>query len=99
MATPVDFHPLADADALAARWFYARGGALLVARFLAALDAAVADIGANPGAGSPQLHGTRVWRLSRFPFHLVYVEDPAGVLVVAVAHHRRRPGYWRRRLP
>jgi hypothetical protein len=54
VATPVNFHPRADADALAAR---------------------------------------------RFPFHLVYVEEPAGVPVVAVAHDRRRPGYWRRRLP
>ena len=99
MATPVDFHPRADADALAARRFYARGGASLVARFLAALDDAIADIGANPGTGSPHLHNTRVWRLRRFPFHLVYVEEPAGVLVVAVAHDRRRPGHWRRRLP
>jgi hypothetical protein len=99
VATPVDFHPRADADALAARRFYARGGAALVGRFLADLDDAVARVAANPRAWSPHFHGTRVCQFRLFPFSLVYVEEPAGVLVVAVAHHRRRPGYWRRRLP
>ena len=99
MATPVDLHPRAVADARAARRFYARGGAALVARFMAELDDAIARVGANPQAWPPHTHGTRVCPFRHFPFDLVYVEEPARVLVVAVAHNRRRPGYWQRRLP
>jgi hypothetical protein len=38
-------------------------------------------------------------RLRRFPYILYYhVVDDSLALVLAVAHARRRPGYWRRRL-
>jgi toxin ParE1/3/4 len=34
--------------------------------------------------------------LQRFAYHLVYrIRDDATLVVVAVAHKRRRPGYWR----
>jgi len=33
-----------------------------------------------------------------FPFAIVYVELDAQILVLAVAHGKRRPGYWRERL-
>lgn len=35
--------------------------------------------------------------LQRFSFNLVYRNLRGEVVVVAVAHKRRRPGYWRRR--
>lgn len=35
--------------------------------------------------------------LRRFPYALIYRAEPRAVVVVAVAHLRRRPGYWRRR--
>lgn len=96
----VDLHPLAIAEARAARRRYARVSQSLAARFMAELDAAVARVGTNPARHSSYLHGTRVTRLGRFPYLFVYFElPPARVLVVAVAHGRRRPGYWRRRLP
>ena len=51
-----------------------------------------------PKQGSPYLHGTRRFILHRFPYSRVYLAlDPLSH-VVAVAHHKRRPGYWRRRL-
>ena len=41
----------------------------------------------------------RVRKLSveGFPFSVMYREMPNGIYVVAIAHDRRRPGYWRRR--
>lgn len=49
--------------------------------------------------------GTRVIRgelrrspVHRFPYSVLYRLDGAGILIVAVAHRRRRPGYWRDRL-
>ncbi|HAT50241.1 MAG: type II toxin-antitoxin system RelE/ParE family toxin [Nitrospirae bacterium] len=40
----------------------------------------------------------RCCRLRRFPYRLIYHEDGSEILIVAVAHLHRRPGYWRDRL-
>src|SRR5882724_6270433 len=36
--------------------------------------------------------------LHRFPFSVVYAVEANLVLVIAIAHHGRRPGYWTQRL-
>ncbi|MDQ3776111.1 MAG: type II toxin-antitoxin system RelE/ParE family toxin [Pseudomonadota bacterium] len=42
-------------------------------------------------------YATRRFMLPNFPFSIVYRVQQDAVEVVAVAHHRRRPGYWRGR--
>lgn len=42
--------------------------------------------------------GVRRRILRRFPYSILYTLDNDVVLVIAVAHQRRRPGYWRRRV-
>ena len=96
---PVEFDPRDMDEARAARRFYARTSAALATRFMTALDAAVGRGDHSPRGCSPHRHGTRICPLRRFPFSLVFVEQPTRSLVVAVAHRKRRPGYWRRRLP
>jgi hypothetical protein len=39
----------------------------------------------------------RRYTLHRFPFSVVYRVESSRVFVLAVAHGRRRPGYWRDR--
>ena len=95
----VDLHPRAVFDARQARRQYGRVSAMLAAQFLAELTATISRIAATPALGSPHLHGTRMWRLHRFPYYVVYLETGPDVLVLAVAHNRRRPTYWSRRLP
>ncbi|MBW3570743.1 MAG: type II toxin-antitoxin system RelE/ParE family toxin [Gemmatimonadetes bacterium] len=51
-----------------------------------------------PERGNPYFFGTRRIILSRFPYSLVYVVRPIRTVIVAVAHQRRRTGYWRKRL-
>ncbi|MEX2138845.1 MAG: hypothetical protein WD894_06260 [Pirellulales bacterium] len=36
--------------------------------------------------------------MERFPYSVIFYADVDGVAVIAVAHHKRRPNYWRRRL-
>jgi hypothetical protein len=36
--------------------------------------------------------------LHRFPFSLVYSVEVDAILIVAVAHYGRRPGYWQSRV-
>jgi len=44
------------------------------------------------------LHGTRRILLKRFPYFIVFFEWQDEVYIVAIAHAKRRPGYWRGRI-
>ena len=50
-----------------------------------------------PVAWQPLGKQVRRCRLRRFPYGLIYAVDEGNILIVAVAHTHRRPGYWRDR--
>jgi toxin ParE1/3/4 len=57
--------------------------------------------GVVPGSPWPGRLGERGVKrilLKRFPFSVVFVDTGSGKVVLAVAHHRRRPAYWRGRV-
>ena len=87
---------LQEAEA-AARW-YAERSVTAAAAFGSEIDAAESAIVRLPEAWPPFDHGTRRYLLQRFPFSVVYRVEARRVLIVAVAHARRRPGYWKSRL-
>jgi hypothetical protein len=64
------------------------------------VDTTLAQIAAAPLRFSilyePDIRSTKV---KRFPYRVVYVVVDDSIDVIAVAHAKRRPGYWRRRLP
>src|SRR6266446_2272822 len=99
MTAHVGMHRLAIREYLNAKRRYAVIDSKLAFRFEEEIDRAIARIAADPVAW-PIALGTFRWvRARRFPFVLYYhVEDEQRVLVLAVAHSRRRWGYWRRRL-
>ena len=66
--------------------------------FLDELDRAVDLIGQNPEQYPRHDFGTRRILLRRFPFAIVFRQANAGMEIVAIAHCRRCPGYWRERL-
>ena len=39
----------------------------------------------------------RVLRVTKFPYSLVYRSSESDILIIAVAHHKRRPAYWKSR--
>lgn len=51
----------------------------------------------NSAIGAPLDPIHRRFPLTRFPFAMIYRSDPDAVRIVAVAHRRRRPGYWQGR--
>ncbi len=63
------------------------------------VDAALDMILRVPEVGAPWRHSTdrRVFVLSRFPFTLPYQITANDIVVLALAHTRKRPGYWSRR--
>lgn len=66
--------------------------------FVREVDRAVALIASSPTVWPHFEAGTRRYVLNKFPFSIIYREIPVGIEVVAVAHHKRRPRYWIRRL-
>src|SRR5688572_10191405 len=61
-------------------------------------DRVLTRVAADPLCGSIFRKDYRWLRLRRFPYVVYYaVIDPTSVLVLAVSHGRRRPGYWMRR--
>ena len=36
--------------------------------------------------------------VTRFPYHVVYLELESHIRILAIAHDRRKPGYWHDRL-
>jgi len=93
----VSFHPDAIGDAHAAREWYALRNEVAASAFLSELDHAVAEIAASPRRWPAYLHGTRRYLLRRFPFAVVFRKSQGSVQVIAVAHSKRKPGYWKAR--
>lgn len=93
----IDLHPAAVKEARAAYRWYVRRSAGAAERFQAALEAALEQIAQSPDRWPTHLHGTRYRLLRHFPFIVVYRRVADRLQVVAVAHGRRRPGYWKRR--
>lgn len=93
----VIFHPEARAEANESVEFYQTRLDGLGLRFLAAMEAATERVSANPEAGAPLAGGFRKRIVPGFPFNLIYRVWEDYIYLVAVAHHRRRPGYWRDR--
>lgn len=93
----VGFHPAALDDSTAAEgWYHERSDATAVA-FVAELDRAVDRISETPERWPRHTHGTRRFVLRRFPFTVIYRVSATEVEIMALAHGRRRPDYWKGR--
>jgi plasmid stabilization system protein ParE len=95
---PYSFHPEAEAELVDAAIFYESRLVGLGQSFVAEVERTVSLIREHPDAGMSAGLPRRQMRLYRFPYSVVYQRDPESVLILAVAHQRRRPGYWRQRV-
>lgn len=66
--------------------------------FLRDLDHAVQQVTEAPQQWPQYLAGTRRYVFPTYPYSLVYFMEDEVIKIVAVAHDKRRPGYWRKRL-
>ena len=100
---PLRYDPDARAEFLDAVRWYARRSVTVAIRFNDGVSRAEAAIREAPQQwplvdGVPRELAVRRRLVDGFPFAVVYVELEAEVLILAVAHGKRRPGYWRGRL-
>ncbi|MBI5666294.1 MAG: type II toxin-antitoxin system RelE/ParE family toxin [Nitrospirae bacterium] len=81
----------------AARYYEAQASGLGV-DYLSEVERAVTSISESPELW-PKLVGELRRRLvRRFPFGILYYIESKEIIIVAVAHLRRRPGYWKNRI-
>ena len=88
------FLPQAEVELLHEIEYYSQARDGTGVRFQAAVEASVSRAAHHPLGGAPSPGGTRSVLVKGFPFSVIYRIDASGLLVVAVAPHRRRPGYW-----
>jgi plasmid stabilization system protein ParE len=74
--------------------YYAAAEPGLGERFARAVEEAVALATDFPNAGFLAPANTRRVVVSGFPFSIYYRVEADGIVIFAIAHHARRPGYW-----
>ena len=98
--THARFHRAARAEFLDALSWYAVRSEDAAEGMRTLVETAVAEILELPRAwrtwpGRPDIH---VRTLPRYPYSVIHhLSDE--IVILAVAHHKRRPGYWMRRAP
>ncbi len=94
----VHFHPMAAAEYRAALSWYRSRSSLAAQGFRKEIGRVIRNIAADPDQGIIFRGPYRWVRLRRFPYLIYYKSlSASAVRIQAVAHGRRRLGYWLRR--
>jgi plasmid stabilization system protein ParE len=95
---PLRFHPEAEEEYLASLSWYQERSLLAATNFESAVASAVERIGKAPQRWPIYFDDFRKYVLRQFPFSIIYQEFSSEIGIFAVAHGRRKPGYWRDRM-
>lgn len=94
-----EFHPDALREYDEAAHYYASCRPRLEVRFMAAVEETIARVVQAPERW-PVIEGAVRRCLTRvFPYVVLYTIEPDYLLIVAVMHSHREPGYWHGRMP
>lgn len=96
MSRVFSIHETAEAEVNEAADFYDLEDPGLGNVFLDEVERAIEDISQHPEA-APLVRGVRKKPLQKFPYSLVYSLRSDEIRLLAVAHQKRRPFYWRGR--
>ena len=95
---PINYLPGARRDFDESFDWYAGRSAIAAERFANAVDAAMLRIAKN---SRMLTHVDRVYQecpVKRFPFRIIFRHLEDQILIVAIAHAKRRPNYWQSRI-
>ena len=93
----VRLHPEAERDLEEGLRFYLSRSAIAAEGFLAEVEAALALLQEAPERWPRFHHGTRRFVMAAYPYSIVYRSVADEIHVMAVAHAKRLPLYWRQR--
>ena len=91
--TPVRYHPAAEDELLNEIGYLELRAKGLGRRFFTEVRRAESLIAQYPESAREILPGIRKRVLQKFRYALMYSIEKDGLLILAVAHHSRRPGY------
>jgi plasmid stabilization system protein ParE len=92
------FHPDALAEYADAALYYSDRVPGLGADFVKEVETGIASVIHAPEQSPLVEEDVRRFLVRRFPYGLLYILESDHVLIVAVMHLSREPGYWRHRL-
>ena len=92
------FHPEAGLEFEEAVQFYKQRGRKLGQRFAREIRTTIARIVATPDRWRILEEDVRRCLVRVFPYAVLYTIEEDHILIVAIMHAKRRPGYWRHRL-
>ena len=92
--TTVRYHEAAEDELLTEIGYLELRKPGLGRRFLEEVKRAEALVAQFPEAGEEVRTGIRKRLLRTFRCSLIYSMETQGPLILAIAHHSRRPGYW-----
>ena len=93
-----DFHPEALQEYREATVYYAERHPALALRFVEAVEDAIRQILEAPKRWRVLDEDVRRCLTRVFPYGVLYTIEPEFILIVAVMHCSREPGYWKRRV-
>ena len=93
----VSLLPLAEEEIREAFLWYLERCPVAADAFRTEICQAIDGLAEDPTMWPVDTEGVRYFILRRFPYTLHYEVAASAVTVLAVAHQRRRPGYWRQR--
>lgn len=79
------------------RWYRKRSD-WAAESFAEEVNNAITRILQDPASNRQIRPNVRTIRVKRYPYSLIYLIYPGTIIIVAIAHDKRRPGYWTRRL-
>jgi len=91
----VEIAPEAERDIREAFLWYLERNEIIANAFRIEVFDSIDRIAASPLGKAADTLGNRRRVMHRFPYSVVYAVTEIAVTVLAVAHHRRSPDYWR----
>jgi toxin ParE1/3/4 len=92
--TSIRYHQAAGDEVLTEVGYLENQAAGLGRLLLSEIRRAERILSRFPQAAQEIEPGIRRYVLPKFRYSLIYSIEEAGVLILALAHHSRRPGYW-----
>ena len=96
MPAEIQLSPEAESELRAAYLWYLDRDLLVAEAFKAEVTHALKSVSEAPDRWPLMTDRVRRYVLPRFPFSIVYRTHGSLVDVVAIAHQKRKPGYWRK---
>lgn len=94
----VSLTPEAEQELIEGAGFYAReADAVLGEAFVSEFERSAGLLRGHPELGAVWRGSIRRLPLRRFPYSVVYVVAASEVRILAIAHQRRKPGFWKGR--